>query len=428
MEAGRLYPLQSDVYAYGREGVSRHGQWMAAVLAGGEGALLSHRSAASLWGLAGHLMPAEVTVLRTRRREGIVFHEGGIHRDERTVVDGIPVTTLARTLLDFAETVDEFTLQRGFEEADRLRLLKIPELEAVCARAYGRRGLKSLRPLLDGVRTPATRSALEDRVLALCREHGLPVPETNVKVQGREVDVLWRDQGLMVEADGFAFHGHRAAFERDRARDAAMQVAGYRIIRLTHRRLDEEPEKIAAELRQLLSDVPALRGPNRHSGAGTSGERGQGAVEWVALLALVALLLVSLLAAGVRVPGDALARAVASRILCAVAMADGCGDEPRLVAAYGTEVGKLVRRHMPSLLFEQGSRAVPVNFRRCRVSRCGDGAENGYVRRTATGLPVSAFVHVVDCRADEAERSEAEGLNCSGPRAGNLYVQYCTLL
>lgn len=155
-------------------------------------------------------------------------------------------------------------------------------------------------------------------------------------------------------------------------------------------------------------------------------ERGQGTVEWVGVVCLVSLLLVGLLAAGVRVPGTALARAIASRILCAAAVADDCGDEPALIAAYGSEVGGLVRRHMPSLLFERGSRAVPVDFRRCRSTACGDAAEHGYVRRTEAGLPVSAFVHVVDCRSKAATQTEAEGADCSGPRADNLYIQYWT--
>jgi hypothetical protein len=155
-------------------------------------------------------------------------------------------------------------------------------------------------------------------------------------------------------------------------------------------------------------------------------ERGQSTVEWVGLLLVVALLLCGLVAAGVRAPGTALAQALASRILCAAALADRCGDEPALIATYGTEVGDLVRRHMPSLLFERGSRAVPVDFRRCRETACGDAAEHGYVKRTNAGLPVSAFVHVVDCRADAAEESEAEGADCSGSRAGNLYLQYWT--
>lgn len=156
-------------------------------------------------------------------------------------------------------------------------------------------------------------------------------------------------------------------------------------------------------------------------------ELGQSTVEWVGLLLLVSLSLAAMVAAGVRVPGSELARAVASRILCAASLADSCGgDEPALIAAYGTEVGKLVREHMPSLLFERGSRAVPVDFRRCRITACGDGPEHGYVRRTDAGLPVSAFVHVVDCRPDAADAAEAAGANCSGERAGNLYLQYWT--
>lgn len=156
-------------------------------------------------------------------------------------------------------------------------------------------------------------------------------------------------------------------------------------------------------------------------------ERGQSTVEWVGLLALVTLLFGALVAAGVRVPGTALAQALASRMLCAVAQADSCGDEPLLIAAYGGEVGELVRRHMPTLLFEEGSRALPVDFRRCRLTACGDGRrQSGLVRRSAAGLPVTAFVHVIDCRPDALERSVAEGLDCAGERAGNLYLQYWT--
>jgi len=136
-------------------------------------------------------------------------------------------------------------------------------------------------------------------------------------------------------------------------------------------------------------------------------ERGQGAVEWIGLMAVVALLLAALVAAGVRPPGTDLARAIASRLLCAAALADHCGDEPVLIAAYGSEVGKLVREHMPTMLFEQGSRALPVDFRRCRDTECGDGSARGLVHVTDAGLPVTAFVHVIE-------------------RAGNLYIQYWT--
>jgi len=152
-------------------------------------------------------------------------------------------------------------------------------------------------------------------------------------------------------------------------------------------------------------------------------ERGQGTVEWVGLVTLVSLLLLGLVAAGVRVPGAALARSLADRILCAATLADGCGDEPALIAAYGSEVGELVRRHMPNLVFEAGSRALPVDFRRCRSSACGDGEGDELVRRTDEGLPVTVFVHVVDCREEEPQPPDAD---CSGEREGNLYVQYWT--
>ena len=153
-------------------------------------------------------------------------------------------------------------------------------------------------------------------------------------------------------------------------------------------------------------------------------ERGQATVEWVALLLLTALLFLALIAAGVRLPGVSLARAVASRILCAAAVADSCGgDEPALIAAYGSEVGAIVRDDMPALVFEQGSRALPVDFRRCRDTSCGDGPDSGLVVRTDAGLPVTAFVHVIDCR--EAARRPA-GADCSGDRAGNLYIQFWT--
>jgi hypothetical protein len=155
-------------------------------------------------------------------------------------------------------------------------------------------------------------------------------------------------------------------------------------------------------------------------------ERGQGTVEWVGPLLVVSVAMLALVAAGVRVPGAGLARAVADRLLCAASLAGGCGDEPTLIAAYGSEVGKLVREHMPSLVFEQGSRAVPVDFRRCRSTECGDGPESGLVHRTDEHLPVTAFVHVVDCREEAAEATEAGGADCSGERGGNLYLQYWT--
>ena len=155
-------------------------------------------------------------------------------------------------------------------------------------------------------------------------------------------------------------------------------------------------------------------------------ERGQSTVEWVGVLLVVGLAFAALVAVGARVPGAALARSLAARILCAASLADSCGDEPVLIAAYGSEVGALVRRHMPTIVFEPDSRAVPVDFRRCRSTECGDAVDHGLVRRSDRALPVTAFVHVVDCRAGEAAGAEAAGADCSGARAGHLYLEYFT--
>src|ERR1700761_9366666 len=111
--------------------------------------------------------------------------------------------------------------------------------------------------------------------------------------------------------------------------------------------------------------------------------------------------MLALIVVGAAVPGVDLAHSVAQRILCAAELADGCGDEPLLIASYGDEVGRLVRRHMPTLAFEGGSRALPVDWRRCRLTECGDGPEDGLVHRSFERLPVTAFVHVIDCRAGE---------------------------
>jgi very-short-patch-repair endonuclease len=143
--------------------------------------------------------------------------------------------------------------RRAYEEADRLNLLRPGALEEVCRRAVGHRGLAVIRRLLAEEHGGATRSSLEDLFVALCRGHQLPVPAVNAPLLGFEVDALWPEQRLIAELDGFAFHRHRAAFERDRARDATLQAAGYRVVRFTHRRLEREPDAVAGELHSLLA-------------------------------------------------------------------------------------------------------------------------------------------------------------------------------
>jgi len=258
--SGRLHVVHRGVYVVGRTRIGQRGRWIAGVLAYGEGAVLSHRSAAALWGLIrdrGRI--ADVTAAAGRRgRRGIRLHRSRLHAGERATHDGIPVTCVARTLLDLAGTMDEDRFERVFEEADRLGLLEMQALDLVCKRAVTRRGVALCRRLMDRARMPRkARSPLEERFARFCEKRSLPSPALNVEVLGREVDALWPRQQLIVELDGFAYHRHRAAFERDRARDAALQTAGYRVVRLTHRRMKQEADAVEAELRRCLT-----RGPN----------------------------------------------------------------------------------------------------------------------------------------------------------------------
>jgi very-short-patch-repair endonuclease len=258
LDAGRLNSLHIEVYAVGHVRLSRHGHWLAAVLAYGNAALLSHRAAATLWGLSGSRFEAvDVTAPAGRqgvaRRQGIWIHRGRLHPEDRDERAGIPVTSVARTLFDYAEVVDFQRLQSAWEEADRLKLLRLGEVARVCERGYGRRALRPIRHLLSEARAVIrTRSPLEDRFQDFCRFHDLPPHSTNVKVLGKEVDVLWPAAKLIVELDSWEFHSHRAAFQRDRARDTRLLVAGYRTARVTHDRLDKEANELASEIRQLL--------------------------------------------------------------------------------------------------------------------------------------------------------------------------------
>jgi very-short-patch-repair endonuclease len=187
------------------------------------------------------------------RREGIWIHRGRLHAEDRTVHDDIPVTTVARTLFDYAEVVDFRQLENAWEEADRLKRLRLGEVERVCERGYGRRALKPIRRLLAEARAVTrTRSPLEDRFQRFYRSYDLPPHSTNVEVLGKEVDVLWPAAKLIVELDSWEFHRHRAAFQRDRVRDTRLLVAGYRTARVTHERLDTEAATLATEIRELL--------------------------------------------------------------------------------------------------------------------------------------------------------------------------------
>jgi len=259
--AGRLHRVHLGVYAVGHRALTANGHRMAAVLGCGPDAVLSHRDAAALWGLrrCGRIR-TDVTVPRpaARSRPGIDVHRvKRLDPDDSTTRDGITVTTVARTLLDLADVLRASDVQRAFEEAERQRLLDLSSLDALFARSRGRHGLKTVRAILSDLGPVGeTRSDLEAAFLRFCNDHGIAPPQCNVLVRGFVVDALWPEQRLIVELDGYAFHGTtRAAFERDRARDADLQGDGYRVARVTWRRLHDEPRALATSLRGMLASI-----------------------------------------------------------------------------------------------------------------------------------------------------------------------------
>jgi very-short-patch-repair endonuclease len=223
---------------------------MAAVLAAGPGAVLSHRSAAALWGIRPtSAARIEITAPRDlRARPGLLPHCAVLPRDERTAHEGIPVTTPARTLLDLATVVKPNELDRALDEAE-VRRLEGPG--AMLARYPARRGTKALRTHLLNARR-SLRSPLEAEFLEFIDANNIPRPETNLLIEGYEVDAVWRRERVIVELDGYATHGTRRAFERDRARDRHFVASGWRTIRLTSLQF-AEPAALATELLSSLS-------------------------------------------------------------------------------------------------------------------------------------------------------------------------------
>jgi Protein of unknown function (DUF559) len=258
LENFRLQRVYPGVYAVGRGRLTIRGHWMAAVLACGEDALLSNGSGAALWDLLPVKgMRVHVTVPRRGVREprGLTVHTTlHLPPSERTIRDNVPVTSVARTLLDLAES-DPERLPRAWNNAARRRLLDLRAVAATCENGRGRRGLKHLLPLLeDRTRViPDTRRELEARFFDLCRAFDLPPPACNVLVEGYLVDAFWPKQRVVVELDSWEFHHDRGAFERDRERDGTLQAAGYRVVLITWRRLTEDTAAVARLIRTLLA-------------------------------------------------------------------------------------------------------------------------------------------------------------------------------
>jgi predicted transcriptional regulator of viral defense system len=259
---GHLHRLYRGVYAVGHKRLTTRGRWMAAVLAGGPEAVLSHRAAIALWDLrpvpSG---PIDVTVPGRKRhgQNGVRIHNvRRLHPDDRTTLDGIPVTTVHRALLDYAEVAQFQQLRHAIDAAERRELLDGRELERLYARSKGRRGLKPLKEAVAELRGPApwTQSELERRFLAMIRQAGLPEPQTNKFVEGFLVDLWWPEARLVVEIDGYSFHKDRRKFASDRLQDTKLQLANCMSIRVTQDRMQNEP-------RALLDDV--IRGLARLS-------------------------------------------------------------------------------------------------------------------------------------------------------------------
>lgn len=269
---GRLHTLYRSVYAVGSRKLTREGHFLAAVYACGPSAVLSHRSAAALWGLrASSQTKIDVTSPRRsgRRHEGIRVHSGAtLAPRDITSVHEVPCTTVPRTLLDLADVLSLHALDRAVHESVVHCLFDGRAVNEILESANGRRGAAKLRAVLADpghLEGPTSHIGLEERFLALCETNGLPRPEVNVRVQtaegSLEVDFLWRGQRLIVETDSRRFHSTVRALERDDYRDALLGAAGYRVRRCRWREVVYEPGLVAAELRERLTGGIAARLP-----------------------------------------------------------------------------------------------------------------------------------------------------------------------
>ena len=254
LRARRIEAVERSVYALSRELLSREGRWMAGVLASGPGAVLSHRSAAAHWRIRPHAGATELTTPRKlKRHSGLVRHCLPISADEITVHDGIPITTPGRTLFDIAHRLAPWQLERAVRETDYLRLSGGPSLPDLVERYPGRTGISAIKRLLEsGWSEAPTRSELEARFAVFIDEHNLPRPERNALIdlgtKRYEVDFLWRPAKLIVELDGYAAHRTRHAFEEDRESDRLLQLAGFRVVRVTWRQLHQDRRSLARDL------------------------------------------------------------------------------------------------------------------------------------------------------------------------------------
>ena len=258
VEAGRLQRLWRGVYAFGHSELRLDGRLLGAVFACGPGAVLSRRSAADRWGIlatARRVIDVTVSTRGGRRSQaGIDLHcTRRLDPSDVTSLQGIPITTVARTLIDLCAVVPPRLIEKALEQSYVLQLVAPGAIEDALSRAAGRKTAGLKRLLAAEKRGPTlTRSELEEAFLALCRRGGLPDPEVNVRLHGYEVDFLWREQRRVVEVDGYAYHSARGAFERDRRKDVDLELAGFPVTRFTHDQVVYEPEDTLRRTRELV--------------------------------------------------------------------------------------------------------------------------------------------------------------------------------
>jgi predicted transcriptional regulator of viral defense system len=255
-KTGRLHRIHRGVYAPGHAILSLKAQFMAAALAAGDGAAISHAAAAHLLGLLS-FNATRIDVSSSRRLQPTAtlrpHQTRTLGPQDVTTVDGIPTTTVARTLLDLAATAPQRHIERALDQAEILRVFDARAIDEQLARANGR-ATKRLAAALHRHRDgpTLTRSELEEAFLALIDRAGLPRPRTNTRVCGVEVDAYWPEHRLVVEVDSYRYHRSRRSFESDRRRDIALQAAGIRAARITDRRIATEPQRVAGDLQRLV--------------------------------------------------------------------------------------------------------------------------------------------------------------------------------
>jgi very-short-patch-repair endonuclease len=261
LKVGRLWIVMPKTYAVGQRRLPPLGRSMAAVLSSGAGAVLSHRSAAALWGIrdprAGAIdvtVPSKSTSTKLVRR-----HHLDLPDDEVTIHEGIPVTTVPRTVLDLASTATIDEVEVAIRQVEFLRLHDKLSLLDLIERYPARRGTARVKTALvriEALPTGRVRSPLETKFLPFLRRHQLPRPRLNDWIilgeRRYQVDCHWPGTGQVVELDSWQAHGSRSAFQEDRVRDRVLRTAGYEVTRISWRQLDDEPGAIASDLRQLL--------------------------------------------------------------------------------------------------------------------------------------------------------------------------------